>query len=217
MALECAGFLAGLGYDTTVLVRSILLRGFDQQCAELIGAHMTAHGVRFVRPSTPQRIEKLEDGRLKVTWRMEASEPGAAGVSADAPAAGTEVSDVFDTVFVATGRTADTSKLGLAAAGVKLDRDGKVVCVAEQSSVPHIYAIGDVVAGKPELTPVAIAAGKLLARRLFGGSTEGMDYDKVPTTVFTPLEYGCIGPSEEAAVATFGAENIEVYHSSFSE
>jgi len=210
VALECAGFLAGLGYDTTVLVRSILLRGFDQQCSELIGQHMAGHGVRFVRPSTPLRIEKTEDGRLRVTWRIEP----AAGAPADA--AGVEESDVFDTVFGATGRYADTAKLNLAAVGVKTDRDGKIVCDNEQTTAPHIYAIGDVVAGKPELTPVAIAAGRALARRIYGGSKEGMDYDKVPTTVFTPLEYGCIGYSEEAAIATFGEENIEVYHSNFT-
>jgi thioredoxin reductase (NADPH) len=88
--------------------------------------------------------------------------------------------------------------------------------VGEQTNVPHVYAIGDVVAGKPELTPVAIAAGRLLARRLYGKATEGMDYDKVPTTVFTPLEYGCCGLSEEDAAARFGEENIDVYHSSFT-
>jgi thioredoxin reductase (NADPH) len=88
--------------------------------------------------------------------------------------------------------------------------------VGEQTNVPHIYAIGDVLAGRPELTPVAIAAGKLLARRIYGGATDGMDYDKVPTTVFTPMEYGCCGLSEEDAIARFGGENVEVYHSNFT-
>ena len=84
VALECAGFLAGLGLDVTVLVRSILLRGFDQQIAEMIGQHMAHHGVRFVRPSTPLRIEKQADGRLLVTWRIEAGE-GAPAEGAPAP------------------------------------------------------------------------------------------------------------------------------------
>ncbi|KAK9391544.1 thioredoxin reductase 2 mitochondrial-like [Crotalus adamanteus] len=66
--------------------------------------------------------------------------------------------------------------------------------------------------GRPELTPTAIASGKLLARRLFGLSAELMDYDNVPTTVFTPLEYGSVGISEEAAVHRYGPDNIEVYH-----
>jgi hypothetical protein len=65
---------------------------------------------------------------------------------------------------------------------------------------------------KPELTPVAIHAGRLLARRLFGDSTVTMDYENVATTVFSPLEYGSVGISEEVAAQRFGEENIEVYH-----
>jgi len=202
VALECAGFLAGIGLDTTVMVRSILLRGFDQQIAEKIGDYMIEHGVKFIRPATPLKIEKLESGKLKVTF-----------ANADT---GAESSEEYDTVFTATGRMADTAKLNLAAAGVKTDKDGKIPCIGEQTNVPHIYAVGDVVSGLPELTPVAIAAGKLLANRLYGGSTNGMDYEKIPTTVFTPLEYGCIGLSEETAIERYGEENIEVFHSSFS-
>ncbi|GLD61675.1 thioredoxin reductase 2, mitochondrial, partial [Lates japonicus] len=66
--------------------------------------------------------------------------------------------------------------------------------------------------GRPELTPTAIKAGKLLARRLAGQSTELMNYDNVPTTVFTPLEYGCVGLSEEEAEKRHGKDSIEVYH-----
>jgi len=69
--------------------------------------------------------------------------------------------------------------------------------------------------GCPELTPVAIQAGLSLARRLFGGSSEAMDYQNVCTTVFTPLEYGTVGLSEEDAMEKFGTENIEIYHKSF--
>jgi len=65
--------------------------------------------------------------------------------------------------------------------------------------VPNIYAVGDVLYGQLELTPVAIRAGKLLSERLFAGKTELMDYVNVCTTVFTPLEYGCCGYSEEDA------------------
>ena len=76
--------------------------------------------------------------------------------------------------------------------------------------LPHIYAIGDVQLNKAELTPLAIQAGKLLARRLYGQSKLNTDYINVPTTVFTPLEYGCIGFSEEDANFIFGKDNIEV-------
>lgn len=108
VALECAGFLAGLGYDTTVMVRSILLRGFDQQVAELIGAYMAETGTKFVRPAVPTRIDKQEDGKLKVSWSVDGGGDG---------------SDVYDTVFVATGRGAETAKLNLAAAGVAVERE----------------------------------------------------------------------------------------------
>ena len=87
---------------------------------------------------------------------------------------------------------------------------GKLVTNNERTNVPHIYAIGDVVEGKPELTPVAIMAGKLLARRLYSNSKETMDYDLVPTTVFTPIEYGCCGLTEEAATEKFGEDSLEV-------
>lgn len=69
--------------------------------------------------------------------------------------------------------------------------------------------------GSQELTPVAIQAGILLARRLFGKSTELMDYANVCTTVFTPIEYSCVGLSEDDAIAQFGGDNIEVYHREF--
>jgi thioredoxin reductase (NADPH) len=63
---------------------------------------------------------------------------------------------------------------------------------------------------RPELTPVAIQAGKLLARRLYGGSQELMDYDDIATTVFSPLEYGCVGLTEEEAIKRYTEDNIEV-------
>ena len=66
--------------------------------------------------------------------------------------------------------------------------------------------------GGHELTPVAIQAGKLLARRMVGSSKKLIDYDLVPITVFTPIEYGTCGLSEEEALEKFGQESIEVYH-----
>lgn len=71
VALECAGFLNGLGYDTTVMVRSILLRGFDQDIAEKIGQYMSEKGMKFIRPSVPENIELVEDGKKRVTWTID--------------------------------------------------------------------------------------------------------------------------------------------------
>jgi len=203
IALECAGFLAGLGIDATVMVRSILLRGFDQQIAELIGAHMENHGVRFMRGQVPTKIELIEQGspnRLKVT---------------SVNSLGESVEEEYNTVLFAIGRDACTSTIGIEKAGVMLNpKNGKVICDEnEQSNVPHIYAIGDILDGKLELTPVAIQAGRLLAQRLYGNGTRLTDYANVPTTVFTPMEYGCIGLSEEDAIAKYGPGDIEVYHS----
>ncbi|XP_021344260.1 thioredoxin reductase 1, cytoplasmic-like [Mizuhopecten yessoensis] len=145
------------------------------------------------------QIEKLEDGQ-----------PGkykVYGKYSD----GTEYSDTFNTVIFAIGRDPVTKTIGLDKVGVKLNKSGKVVAnESEATNVSNIYAIGDILEGKLELTPVAIQAGKLLARRLYDNSKVLTDYVNVATTVFTPLEYGAIGYSEEAAIEKFGEDNVEV-------
>ncbi|XP_046880909.1 thioredoxin reductase 3 isoform X2 [Hypomesus transpacificus] len=206
VALECGGFLAGLGLDVTIMVRSILLRGFDQDMANRAGEHMEEHGIKFLRKYVPVKVEELEagtPGRLKVTAKSTESDEVIEGE--------------YNTVLIAVGRDACTDKIGLDTAGVNVNpKNGKVpVNGEEQTNVPHIYAIGDILEAKWELTPVAIQAGKLLARRLFAGATLKCDYVNVPTTVFTPLEYGACGLSEERAVELYGQDNIEVYHSLF--
>jgi len=193
------------GLDTTVMVRSILLRGFDTQVAVKIGEYMEEHGVNFVRECVPEKLEKIEEeapGMIKVTGRYKD---------------GTEFADLFNTVIFAIGRDACTKNIGLEAAGVATNpKNGKVLHdEREATNVPNIFAIGDVLEDKPELTPVAIQAGKLLARRMCGVSDMLTDYVNVCTTVFTPLEYGCCGLSEEDAIAEHGEENIEVYHTNF--
>ncbi|NXC99480.1 TRXR2 reductase, partial [Certhia familiaris] len=216
ISLECAGFLTGIGLDTTVMMRSVPLRGFDQashmskknqicfttqqQMASLVTNHMESYGTKFLKRCLPTKVEKLESNRLQVTWK-----------NADLD---TEETDSFNTVMWAVGRAPDTKSLNLETVGVKTNSEtGKIIVDAnEATSVPHIYAVGDITEGRPELTTTAIAAGKLLAQRLFGQSSELMDYDNVPTTIFTPLEYGCVGLSEEAAVQRHGSDNIEVYH-----
>ena len=99
---------------------------------------------------------------------------------------------------------------------VELAKNGKVIVNdREETNVEGVYAIGDILYDRLELTPVAIQAGRLLARRLFGGSDELMDYNTVATTVFTPLEYSCCGYSEEKALEKYGEDHIEVYHRKF--
>ncbi|KOB67986.1 Thioredoxin reductase, partial [Operophtera brumata] len=157
IGLECAGFLNAMGYAATVLVRSVPLRGFDQQMARMVTSEMEERGVRFEHRTVPLSVEKLDSGRLKARWLN------------------TETQE-------------------------------------QSTNVPHIFAVGDVLEARPELTPVAIHAGKLLARRLFAGAAQQMDYENVATTIFTPLEYGCVGLSEESAIDRHGADAIEVYH-----
>ncbi|KAK3599073.1 hypothetical protein CHS0354_024400 [Potamilus streckersoni] len=202
VALECAGFLTGFGFDTTVMVRSICLRHFDQQMAGFVIQHMENSGTKFLRKCAPQRIEKREDGKLVVVYTDMKNQSH---------------QDVYDTVLLAVGRAPDVKGLNINVTKVAIHPDsGKVVGGmggdSERSSVPHIYAIGDVLHGAPELTPVAIKAGRLLAHRLFNHSKIQIDYTKVPTTVFTPLEFGSVGMSEEMAIQKYGEDNIEVYH-----
>ena len=191
IALETAGFLKGLGIDVTVMVRSILLRGFDQQMAEKIGEYMETEGINFIRPCVPSKIEQIETGspgKLRVVGQYKD---------------GTEYSNEFNTVLFAVGRTADTDMLNLDSVGVKTNPNSKKIVAdpGERSSNGDVYAIGDVLEGRPilkslcflpqiwlipqfflgghELTPVAIQAGKLLARRLVGSSQALTDYDLV--------------------------------------
>lgn len=115
---------------------------------------MVEQGANIVMGVLPESIQKLPSGRLLVR-RTDG------------------VTEEFDTVLCAIGRDADTRAVGLDLLGAAVNpKNGKVVCVNEQTSVPHVYAIGDIVDGAPELTPVAIMAGRLLARRLFGAGRE---------------------------------------------
>lgn len=180
------------------MVRSIVLRGFDQQMASTVAQEMERRGVHFIYEAKPSKIEKQADGRLLVHW-----------VDKDRQTH----QDTFDTVLFAIGRKPLTEELKPENIGLKLvPETAKIDAIDEQTNVPNVYAVGDVLHKKPELTPVAIHAGRLLARRLFGNSTEQMDYVNVATTVFSPLEYGCVGLSEEAAIAIHGNDKIEIYH-----
>ena len=206
VALECAGFLRGLGHDVAVLVRSILLRGFDQDIAEKIGDNMAEDGVALIRPAIPVRVEQLAAGtpaKLRVTYKLLQT--------------GAEETIDCNTVLFAIGRDPCTRTIGLENAGVVINnKTGKIpVNEREETNVPHIFAVGDILQDRLELTPVAIEAGRLLMRRVFGGQQRLCDYHNVATTVFTPVEYGAVGDSEEKAIAKYGEEMIEVYHQGF--
>lgn len=143
IALECAGFLNAFGYDTSVMVRSIFLRGFDQQMADLVAGAASEKGVKFIQKCVPSAVEKTEDGRLLVRYTF---------------ADGQQGSDTYDTVLFAIGRKALTDDLQLPSAGVKLSPGSHKIAVddEERTNVENIYAVGDVLEGKPELTRKSI-------------------------------------------------------------
>lgn len=206
VALECAGFLKGIGCDVDVSVRSILLRGFDQQCAELIGKYMSENKkIKFFRPSSVDKIEKLESGKLRATITVHGEKEKQTH------------SEEYDTILYAIGRYAVTKDLHLDKTGVQINtRNGKIITKNEQTNIPNIYALGDCMDGVLELTPSAIKAGRLLSQRLYNNSKRLMDYTNIATTVFSPIEYGSIGYSEEDAITKFGEQNIEVYHTYYT-
>lgn len=121
------------------MVRSIFLRGFDQQMADLVAGAASEKGVKFIHKSVPSAVEKTEDGRFLVRYSN---------------AEGQQSSDVFDTVLFAIGRKACTDDLQLDAAGVNLAPGSHKIAVndEERTNVDNIFAVGDVLEGKPELT-----------------------------------------------------------------
>ena len=189
IALECAGFLNGLGNPTTVAVRSRPLRAFDRQCVDKVVENMKQLGVEFLSASVSKMAS--QEGRITVTFDSGEVEQ-------------------FDTVIYATGRRPDTTALGLPSE--LLGPNGKIRVHENAKVAGNVYAVGDAALGRPELTPVAVRDGELLAARLFGGSSKNLDRpDMIPTTVFTPVEYGCVGLSEEAAIERYGAHEIDSY------
>jgi thioredoxin/glutathione reductase (selenoprotein) len=197
VALECAGFLNGIGCDTTVMVREYVLRGFDGECADKIAINLARHGTKILQPFNVKAVKKLDNGKLEVSYSHSLS--------------GEVASDTFDNIMWAIGRYADLPALGLDKFSMKM-KDKKILTNdLQQTSVPHIYAIGDIIADGLELTPVAIQTGRLLVNRLYNGSKKKMNFNLVPTTVFTPLEYGACGLSEEECIRRYGQDNLKIY------
>ena len=202
IAMECAGFLKGMGYPVEVLYRAAILRAFDQDMATRIVAYMQTMGVLFTK-GNPLGFEKTEKGiSVKLKVLNDDKEE--------------EVEQLYDTVLFAVGRYPDVHNTGIDALGIQLDATKKIITSKKwETSDPNIFAIGDIMAGSRELTPIAIKEGIYLAEGLFSGKWKQIDYRAVATTVFTPLEYSCSGYSEGEAIQEFGEENIEVYHRGF--
>ena len=199
IAVELAGVLHALGVKTDLFVRKGgPLRGFDQGIVEVLVEEMKKNGQPLHTHKVPQKLEKLDNGDIQIYF-----EDGTTHTS--------------QKVIWAVGRKANIQQLNLEAAGVELTERGFIqVDEYQNTTTPGIYALGDV-SGEKELTPVAIKAGRTLAERLFNGKTVAkMDYELIPTVVFSHPAIGSIGLTQEQAEAKYGVENIKVYQSTFA-
>src|SRR5690606_25237434 len=198
VAVELGGVFNALGSEVTMLIRGErVLRSFDVMLGEELGLAMEAAGVRIERTTQPRSLEKTAGGLVLETTDGRTFGP-------------------FDAVLWAVGRAPRTAGLGLEAAGVATGSEGYIpVDDFQATNVPHIFALGDVT-GRVALTPVAIAAGRRLADRLYGGM-EGrrLEYENIPTVIFSHPPIGTIGMTEQEARKRYGDE-VRVYESRFT-
>ena len=195
IALEFAGLFNGLGAKVTQLYRGRqILRGFDIDVREFVAEEVRKSGIDLRVNTVIDRIEKVGDGLI-------------AHLSD-----GTVLE--CDAVIYAIGRKPLTRGLGLEAAGVEVDEAGAIkVNDQYQTSVPSIYALGDVT-NRVNLTPVALAEGHVLADRLYGNRSRDVNYDNIPTAVFSIPPVATVGITEERARATL-AGGVDIYRTNF--
>lgn len=199
IAVELSGVLHSLGVKTDLFIRhDRFLRNFDQDIVHGLMEEMDKTGPSLHRHKTPRRLEKTQDGQIRIEF-----EDG--------------TSHLAQTVIWATGRRPNVHGLNLEAIGVTLNDKGFIsVDDYQNTSISGIHALGDVT-GQKELTPVAIKAGRTLSERLFNGKTKAkMDYSNIPTVVFSHPAIGTVGLTEEQAIQKFGKDQIKVYTSTFT-
>lgn len=193
IAVEFASIFNGLGVDTTLIYRGErLLKGFDADLGGFLAGQMEHKGVRIRFRSNIARIAR--DDTLQATLDD--------GSALEA-----------DCVMYATGRAPNTRGLGLENAGVDLASNGAVMVDGNfQSSVPSIFALGDVI-DRVLLTPVALAEGMVVAESLFGSGGRSLDYGGIPTAIFSNPNVGTVGLSEAEARERHGG--VDVYRTTF--
>ena len=199
IAVEVAGVLNALGSDTHLFVRKDRpLRTFDKDIVDVLVDEMAKSGPTLHTHANATEVVKNTDDSLTISFDN-----------------GETIT--VDCLIWAIGRAANTSGFGLEKIGVKLTEKGTIYSDEfENTSVPGIYALGDVT-GKLDLTPVAVKAGRQLSERLFNNKADAkLDYTDVATVVFSHPVIGSVGLTEEKAIAKYGAENIKVYKSSFT-
>ncbi len=198
IAVELAGVLRGLGANVQLFARyDGILRAHDEMLQQGAMRSLAEQGVDVQLHSIPAALEQ-SGSTLSMT-----TESG-------------QRFDGFDTVIWAVGRRPLTADIGLKSAGVETDARGYITTNKfQESNVPGIYAIGDV-SGRVELTPVAIAAGRRLSDRLFGGMDgRFLDYTNIPTVIFSHPPIGTVGLTEAQARAEFG-DAVRVYQAGFA-
>lgn len=194
IAVEFAGVFSGLGAEVTLLHRGMgILTAFDHELGEALLHEMKAQHVAVHLHTVVTSLERTPSG-IAVQCN--------GGKSFE-----------VDCVLFATGRTPATRGIGLEAVGVEMDGQGAILTDGDdRTSVPHIYALGDVT-NQMNLTPVATAKGHALADRLFGGRQRHADLSKVPTAIFSSPPIATVGLSEEDAIEQGLA--IDIYRTSF--
>lgn len=194
IAVEFAGIFAGLGVETSLVNRGpALLRGFDHD----IQLNFQEEIKKYSKLKLNSKVKSITGSGqdLTVSFDDGNSQPASA-------------------VLYATGRIPNTRNLGLESAQVKLADNGAVIVDTYfQSSCPSIFAVGDVI-DRIALTPVALAEGEMLARRLFAGKQAELSYDNITTAVFSQPNIATVGLTEEQARARHA--NIKVFKSRFT-
>jgi glutathione reductase (NADPH) len=194
IAVEFAGIFRGLGSEVTLVYRGDnILRGFDDDVREHLRGEMEKRGIRILTRKIVDAVEKVDHGLCVSLSNHE--------------------SVTVDQVMFATGRRPNVAGIGLEKAGVALSDKGAIkVDKYSRTSVPHIYAVGDVT-DRVNLTPVAIREGHAFADTVFGGKDVVVDHSDIPTAVFSEPEIGVIGLTEGEARERYA--RVDIYKSSF--
>lgn len=199
IGVELAGVLNALGTKTHLLVRSKrILKEFDSTIVSTLSEIMAKDGIQFHYETEPQKIVKNTDNTLTISLNNNEEL-------------------TVDCLIWATGRTPATNNIGLENVGVNVNNKGQVVVDKFQNTnIDGIYAVGDIIENGVQLTPVAVASGRRLSERLFNNKpNEHLDYNLIPSVIFSHPPIGTVGLSEEQAKAEFG-DTVKVYQSSFT-
>lgn len=199
IAVEIAGLMQALGTEVTLIIRrEHVLGNFDAMLREVLVEEMVGAGINIMSSMEIEKIEKADDGSLTLDC------------------SGGHTLTGFDSLLWAIGREPNTAELNLPVTGVDVDKAGYIPTDEFQNTnIAGVYAVGDIT-GRAALTPVAIGAARRLADRLFNNQAERkLDYENIPTVVFSHPPIGTVGLSEDEARAQHG-DAVKVYTSRFT-